>query len=76
LGIYRELTSPLPDLTTEVIIDRIIENRRLYEARNKRKQEKVCWLSFSKVFAHLTALGCSGSKNENQRLTKTHKFIE
>ncbi|KAJ3142582.1 Ethanolamine-phosphate cytidylyltransferase [Irineochytrium annulatum] len=41
LRIYQEMPSPRGDVTTEAIIDRIIQNRKLYEARNKRKQEKA-----------------------------------
>ncbi|KAJ3410040.1 hypothetical protein CcCBS67573_g00289 [Chytriomyces confervae] len=41
LGIYKEIEAPSNDISTETIIDRIIENRKLYEARNKRKLEKA-----------------------------------
>ncbi|KAJ3104534.1 Ethanolamine-phosphate cytidylyltransferase [Phlyctochytrium bullatum] len=41
LGIFSIIESPRPDVTTEAIIDRIVQNRKLYEARNKRKLEKA-----------------------------------
>ncbi|KAJ3223006.1 Ethanolamine-phosphate cytidylyltransferase [Clydaea vesicula] len=40
-GIFRVLESPLPDLQTDGIINRIIENRKLYEERNRRKEGKA-----------------------------------
>ena len=40
-GIYKEIISPRPDLTTDVIISRILENRKLYEERNRKKKEKA-----------------------------------
>ena len=39
LGIYREVDSG-STMTTGKIIDRIIDNRRLFEARNKKKEKK------------------------------------
>jgi ethanolamine-phosphate cytidylyltransferase len=41
LGIYQEIETPLSAMTNEVIINRIVANRQVYEARNKRKQEKA-----------------------------------
>ncbi|KAJ3216744.1 Ethanolamine-phosphate cytidylyltransferase [Dinochytrium kinnereticum] len=41
LGIYKEIQSPRGDVTTDAIIERIMQNRKLYEARNKRKLEKA-----------------------------------
>ncbi|KAI9333306.1 hypothetical protein BDR26DRAFT_868537 [Obelidium mucronatum] len=41
LGIYKEIETDLSDISTETIIDRIIANRKLYEARNRRKLEKA-----------------------------------
>ncbi|KAJ3027280.1 UNVERIFIED_CONTAM: Ethanolamine-phosphate cytidylyltransferase [Siphonaria sp. JEL0065] len=41
LGIFKEVATELSDITTETIIDRIIANRKLYEARNRRKLEKA-----------------------------------
>ncbi|KAJ3120268.1 Ethanolamine-phosphate cytidylyltransferase [Physocladia obscura] len=41
LGIYKEVEVEGNNLSTEIIIDRIIANRKLYEARNKRKMEKA-----------------------------------
>jgi len=38
-GIYKEIDSGT-DMTTEKIIDRIIENRRIYEKRNRKKERK------------------------------------
>ena len=40
VGIYQEIPSPRPDLTTKSIVERIIENRRKYEERNQKKQAK------------------------------------
>ncbi|KAI6222414.1 CTP:phosphoethanolamine cytidylyltransferase [Aphelenchoides fujianensis] len=39
LGIYRQVDSG-SEMTTEKIIDRILENRRIYESRNKKKERK------------------------------------
>ncbi|KAJ3170665.1 Ethanolamine-phosphate cytidylyltransferase [Geranomyces variabilis] len=41
LGIYKAVESPQESLTTDTIVDRIIEHRTLYEARNRRKAEKA-----------------------------------
>lgn len=41
LGIYQEIETEYSGLKTEQIIDRIVQNRALYELRNKRKQEKA-----------------------------------
>lgn len=41
MGIYVEIDSPFKHISTDLIIDRIVKNRQLYEARNKRKQEKA-----------------------------------
>ncbi|KAJ3077451.1 Ethanolamine-phosphate cytidylyltransferase [Quaeritorhiza haematococci] len=41
LGIYKEIESPKASLSTQTILDRIFEHRKLYEARNKRKAEKA-----------------------------------
>lgn len=40
LGIYRQIESPRPDLTTTEIVMRIIESVALFEARNLKKQNK------------------------------------
>lgn len=40
LGIYREVESPLPKITTSVIVKRIIDNSKEYEERNRKKLEK------------------------------------
>ncbi|KAI9249653.1 hypothetical protein BY458DRAFT_590402 [Sporodiniella umbellata] len=40
-GIYKEISSPNSTLTTQGIIDRIIENRVLFEERQKRKNAKA-----------------------------------
>lgn len=40
MGIYQELDSESP-LTTTLIIERIAENRRMYEERNARKEKKA-----------------------------------
>ena len=40
-GIYVEVETPFSYMGTETIIQRIVENRQLYEARNRRKQEKA-----------------------------------
>jgi ethanolamine-phosphate cytidylyltransferase len=37
LGIYREFPSPMPELTTGAIIERILENRKKFQERNKKK---------------------------------------
>ncbi len=39
MGIYHELDSESP-MTTTLIIERIAENRRMYEERNARKEKK------------------------------------
>ncbi|KAJ3293809.1 Ethanolamine-phosphate cytidylyltransferase [Borealophlyctis nickersoniae] len=41
LGIFRQIESPRADLTTDTIVNRIIEHRRVYEERNRRKAEKA-----------------------------------
>lgn len=41
LGIYQELDHTLSGLTTTAIIDRIIEQRKLYEDRQRHKREKA-----------------------------------
>ncbi|KAJ3045566.1 Ethanolamine-phosphate cytidylyltransferase [Rhizophlyctis rosea] len=41
LTIYREIPSPMETLTTDTIINRIIEHRRVYEERNRRKAAKA-----------------------------------
>ncbi|KAJ3345912.1 Ethanolamine-phosphate cytidylyltransferase [Entophlyctis luteolus] len=41
LGIYREIEGTEDEISTETIIDRIFANRKLYEARNRRKLEKA-----------------------------------
>jgi len=40
MGIYKQLDSGSP-MTTTLIIERIAENRRLYEQRNARKVKKA-----------------------------------
>ena len=41
-GIYLEVETPFSSaLGTDTIIERIVQNRKLYEARNRRKQEKA-----------------------------------
>ncbi|KAI7848895.1 hypothetical protein BDC45DRAFT_574504 [Circinella umbellata] len=40
-GLYKEIENPNSTLTTEGIIDRIIQNRVLYEERQKRKNAKA-----------------------------------
>lgn len=40
LGIYLEIESTRPYLTTSTVVQRIIENRRLYEERNRKKALK------------------------------------
>ncbi len=40
MGIYHELDSESP-MTTTLIIERIAENRRMYEERNARKEKKA-----------------------------------
>lgn len=39
LGIYHQVDSQC-DVTTSLIIDKILENRRLFEERNRKKEEK------------------------------------
>lgn len=41
LGIYREIESPMPGLTTDTMIDRIVRQRLHYEERNKKKAAKA-----------------------------------
>ena len=41
LGIYTEIETEYSSLKTDDIIERIVHNRTLYEARNRRKQEKA-----------------------------------
>eukprot|EP00695_Tsukubamonas_globosa_P000669 TRINITY_DN1589_c0_g1_i1.p1 TRINITY_DN1589_c0_g1~~TRINITY_DN1589_c0_g1_i1.p1 ORF type:complete len:126 (+),score=54.38 TRINITY_DN1589_c0_g1_i1:62-439(+) len=40
LGIYLEIPSPRPSLKAEDIVERIIQNRRLFEERNRKKEAK------------------------------------
>lgn len=40
MGIYQQLDSDSP-MTTTLIIERIAENRRVYEERNARKEKKA-----------------------------------
>ncbi|KAL0088174.1 hypothetical protein J3Q64DRAFT_1808284 [Phycomyces blakesleeanus] len=40
-GIYREIENPNSTITTEGIIDRIIENRLIFEERQRRKNAKA-----------------------------------
>ncbi|KAF0978493.1 hypothetical protein FDP41_002313 [Naegleria fowleri] len=40
LGIYQQIESPCPELTTTNIINRIIDNAKRYEERNRKKQAK------------------------------------
>jgi ethanolamine-phosphate cytidylyltransferase len=39
-GIFQVISSPSPQITTTNIIQRIIDNRLAYEARNKKKEQK------------------------------------
>ncbi|KAI8335260.1 hypothetical protein EDC96DRAFT_524993 [Choanephora cucurbitarum] len=41
LGIYQEISTPNSTITTEGIINRIIENRKIFEERQKRKNAKA-----------------------------------
>jgi ethanolamine-phosphate cytidylyltransferase len=41
LGIYREIETPFCSISTDTVIERIVQNRMQYEARNRRKQEKA-----------------------------------
>lgn len=41
LGIYRRVETPSSNITTQSIIDRIIEHRKMYEERNRRKAQKA-----------------------------------
>lgn len=41
LGIYKQIETPFPELTTNNIIQRIIDHRKVYEERNRRKAEKA-----------------------------------
>lgn len=40
-GIYVQVETPYSAMSTDTIIERIVQNRKLYEARNRRKQEKA-----------------------------------
>ncbi|CAG8452288.1 843_t:CDS:2 [Ambispora leptoticha] len=40
-GIYQEIINPSANITTAGIIERIIEHRKLYEERQRRKNEKA-----------------------------------
>jgi ethanolamine-phosphate cytidylyltransferase len=40
-GIYKEVELERKDYSTDTIVERIVKNRALYEARNKRKLEKA-----------------------------------
>jgi ethanolamine-phosphate cytidylyltransferase len=41
LGIYKEIDTPNSTITTEGIINRIIENRKTFEERQRRKNAKA-----------------------------------
>lgn len=41
LGICKLVETDFADISTEMVIDRIIQNRAVYEARNRRKLEKA-----------------------------------
>ncbi|KNC96675.1 uncharacterized protein SPPG_07887 [Spizellomyces punctatus DAOM BR117] len=41
LGIFVQIESPKVGLTTDSIVNRIIEHRKIFEARNRRKAEKA-----------------------------------
>jgi ethanolamine-phosphate cytidylyltransferase len=41
LGLYFEIETAYSELTTNMIIERILRNRQVYEARNRRKAEKA-----------------------------------
>ncbi|KAI8983820.1 hypothetical protein BDB01DRAFT_790235 [Pilobolus umbonatus] len=41
LGIYQEIDTPSSTITTEGIIHRIIENRKIFEERQRRKNQKA-----------------------------------
>ncbi|EPB89151.1 ethanolamine-phosphate cytidylyltransferase [Mucor circinelloides 1006PhL] len=41
LGIYKEIDTPNATITTEGIINRIIENRKIFEERQRRKNAKA-----------------------------------
>ncbi|KAI9095508.1 hypothetical protein DFS34DRAFT_626090 [Phlyctochytrium arcticum] len=41
LGIFQQIESPASTLTSDVIVNRILEHRKKYEARNKRKAQKA-----------------------------------
>ena len=41
LGIFKQIESPNKSISTQSIIHRIIEHRRIYEERNRRKAEKA-----------------------------------
>jgi ethanolamine-phosphate cytidylyltransferase len=40
LGMYKQIESPRKDLTTAIIVQRIIESMQQFEARNAKKQQK------------------------------------
>ncbi|KAL9645078.1 hypothetical protein ABK040_004569 [Willaertia magna] len=40
LGIFQQIQSPRPELTTTTIINRIIDNAKRYEERNRKKEAK------------------------------------
>ncbi|KAJ3410041.1 hypothetical protein CcCBS67573_g00288 [Chytriomyces confervae] len=40
-GLFEEIEAPLSEMTTQTVMDRIFENRKVYEARNRKKQEKA-----------------------------------
>lgn len=40
LGIYEEVDTELPEMTSERIIDRILAHRQAYEERNRKKEAK------------------------------------
>lgn len=40
-GIYHEIENPQNTVTTESIIDRIITHRKLFEERQRRKEQKA-----------------------------------
>ncbi|KAI8616307.1 hypothetical protein BC830DRAFT_1063540 [Chytriomyces sp. MP71] len=41
LGIFEEIEARLSDMTTQTVMDRIFENKKVYEARNAKKMEKA-----------------------------------
>lgn len=40
MGIYQEIDTELPDMTSERIITRILAHRQAYEERNRKKEAK------------------------------------